>query len=299
MRGIAWVLTAGSFLYVGCAGDSSALMSVWNDASVRPVGGSYAAGGAGAGYGGGSGGAVNGGMPSTGGVASTGGAPSTGGIATGVVYVAGGVRDLASAQCTATSGGTCPVSAAYLACLQTSCADSLTRCYYSDGIAKAVGGDCRDYANCMLGCPCDGNRSGCEDKCTQAFAFSGSCSMCLLNLLTCTSTHTCPSMSTCPNATAGGGGSAMSGSSVSGQAGVNGSAGSMSASGGAGGAAGSYPIRDGGSIIVMDAGGRLDARSVDGFAPPPTSVDLAPWVNLDARLIDGRPFVPDARPILP
>ena len=219
---------------------------------------SFAKGGSGgAGYGGttfGAGGGGYGGqifvMGGSGGPAGTGGS-----VSGGAVYVPGGWRDLDTAQCMATSGGTCPVSADYTACLHSSCSGNLTKCYYSDGYAKAVGGDCRNYANCMLGCSCDAKRSTCEDSCLQNSGLSDPvCSTCLFNLWTCTSTHNCPPMTVCSTSFGGAAGS-------TGQSGAGGSTGGFPP----------IPV-DAGPIIKLDAG--LIPRDARGFeisvVGPPT-----------------------------
>jgi hypothetical protein len=272
MRGLALVLVAGTMVYAGCSGDASALMSVWNDdAGVGQSGGALASGGAlggstSAGYGGqpfakgGSGGGY-GGQPFV--LGGSGGAAGSGGIvSSGIVYVPGGTRDLATAQCTTTSGGACPVSGSYIACLRTSCASNLSECYYSDGYARAVGGVCRDYANCMLGCSCDAKRSTCEDSCLQSFGLGDSlCSTCLFNLWTCTNTHNCPPMMTCSTSIGGSGGSM-------GQAGAAGPGGAA----GVGGSGGFPPLPvDAGPRINLDAGPTYpwDARGPELFVGPP------------------------------
>lgn len=289
MRGLALVLAAGTIVYVGCSGDSSALMSVWNDdAGVSQSGGVVASGGAV----GGATGSGYGGQPfakgGSGGGYGSGGAVGAGGsVSGGVVYVPGGWRDLTTAQCMAISGGTCPVSANYTACLQSSCGANLTKCYYSDGYAKAVGGDCRDYANCMLSCPCDDGRSVCENSCLQNFGLADSlCSTCLSNLLTCTITHNCPPMTAC--STSGSGGSL-------GQAGTAGTAGST----------GSFPPIpvDAGPRINLDAGPAFprDARGFELYVVGPP-VDGGSFWFPEVGGPDGLPIPTDLsflRPELP
>jgi len=230
MRGLALVLAAGPIVYGGCSGDSSALMSVWNDdAGVVRTGGAVASGGAAGGYGGqpfvmgGSGGGYSGQAFVMGG---SGGAIGAGGsVSSVVVYVPGGTRDLATNLCTTTSGGTCPVSGDYIACLKSDCATNLSQCYYLDGHAKAVGGDCLDYANCMLGCSCGAERSACEESCVQSFAYANSvCSDCFSNLWLCSISHYCPQKTLCPTSVDGFGGSM-------GQAGAAGSGGAAGVGG--------------------------------------------------------------------
>jgi hypothetical protein len=84
-----------------------------HDAGVVRTGGVVAGGDAADGYGGqpfvmgGSGGAIG----------------SGGSVSSGIVDVPGGTRDLATNLCTTTSGGTCPVSGDYIACLKSDCRD--------------------------------------------------------------------------------------------------------------------------------------------------------------------------------
>jgi hypothetical protein len=167
MRLLALILA--SLAVVGCAGDSSALMSVWNDSGIGgsqpPVGGTGGAGGAGGGD--------------------------------GTVVVAGGVRDLATVQCISTSGGACTFSGAYLTCIKGNCASDLNTCYSRPGTSGA-GGVCLEYANCQLKCPCNENKSTCEDDCVQKYALVNNCwGACLSNLLACASAHNCPQTQTC------------------------------------------------------------------------------------------------------
>jgi len=130
MRLLALLFVTGSFALVGCSGDSSALMSVWNDSGAGGAGGKPMTGGVGGQ------GAVNGG--SGGGVTIPLGG-SGGSVVSGTIRVTGGTRDLASAQCLSTSGGACPVSGSYLTCLEGNCPTNLTDCYYSDGSPKPRG----------------------------------------------------------------------------------------------------------------------------------------------------------------
>lgn len=293
MRGLALVLAAGTIAYVGCSGDTSALMSVWNDdAGVGPAGGAVASGGAvggntGGGYGGqpfakgGSGGGY-GGQPFV--MGGSGGSDGSGGsVSGGAVSVPGGTRDLATAQCTTTSGGTCPVSGDYIACLRSSCGANLSECYYSDGYAKAVGGDCRDYANCMLHCSCDAGRSACEDSCLQNLGLTDSvCSTCLFNLWTCTSMHNCPPMAMCSTSGYGSAGS-MGQAGAAGTAGVGGSTGGFSPT----------PV-DAGPIIKLDAGPTYprDARGFElNVVGPP--VDGGAFWFPEVGRPDGLPIPTD------
>jgi hypothetical protein len=303
MRGLALILAAGTMVYAGCSGDASALMSVWNDdAGVGQSGGALASGGvAGAGYGGqtfakgGSGGGY-GGQPFV--LGGSGGAAGSGGIASsGIVYVPGGTRDLATAQCTTTSGGACPVSGSYIACLRTSCASNLSACYYSDGYAKAVGGDCRDYANCMLGCSCDAKRSTCEDSCLQSFGLGDSlCSTCLFNLWSCTSTHNCPPMTACSTSNGSGGSMGQAGAAgPGGVAGVGGSTGGLPP----------FPV-DAGPRINLDAGLTYpwDVRGFEVYVVGPPVDGGSFWFpdvgRPDGRFLDlGVVQRPDAFLLLP
>jgi hypothetical protein len=173
-------------------------MSVWPDGGVGGVGGTTVAhGGSGGSPAGGSGG--SGGSP----VGGAGGSP-VGGSSGGSLAVPGGTRDLATAQCTKTTGNTCPVPGDYIGCLQSKCGSTLTSCYYSDGVSTAAGGQCKDYANCMLACPCDSKRSACEDACRQNYAMANpSCSSCLVNLAICSSTNGCALPTTCSANTTG------------------------------------------------------------------------------------------------
>ncbi len=195
MRFLAFLFVTGSLAVVGC-GDTSALMSVWNDSGAGgglPSGGDGGQGGQGLGgqvvANGGSGGSVT--LPLGG---------SGGSIVGGTVRVTGGTRDLATAQCTSTSGGACPVSGSYLACLEGNCPTNLAKCYYSDGISKAAGGDCQSYATCMLSCPCDAGKSACEDACLS-YATSDPCATCFLNLYACVSRFNCPPQTACSSST--------------------------------------------------------------------------------------------------
>lgn len=121
-----------------------------------------------------------------------------GSLVTGTLAVPGGTRDLATAQCTTTSGGSCAAPADYLGCLKSACAINLTTCYVSDGVATAVGGACRKYANCMLACPCNGGKPSCENTCMSDYWLTDpSCSSCLLSLGICGSSNGCILPTTC------------------------------------------------------------------------------------------------------
>jgi hypothetical protein len=169
MRFLAFLFVTGLLAAVGCAGDSSSVMSVWNDSGVGGNAGQPPAGGAGGG----------------------------GGDGSGTIIVAGGVRDLATAQCISTSGGGCLFSADDLACIKGNCAQELSACYSQPGIStSAAGGACLDFANCLLKCPCDRSQSTCETGC-QKYAYTNTCGMCIVSLGTCASTHNCPQTQTC------------------------------------------------------------------------------------------------------
>lgn len=201
MRLVGLLLVMGSFAFFGCAGDSSVVMSVFDDSGAGgdqpPIGGAGGEGGQSVSHQGGTGGSV-----ATGGVA--GGSAGSGSS----ISVTGGTRDLATTQCTAASGGTCPVPGSYLTCIKTSCGASLAECYTSDGISRAVGGQCMSYANCMLACPCDAGRSKCEGNCQQNFAtYDPDCSSCLLGLLTCSSKFGCTFPTSCAASISGSSGS--------------------------------------------------------------------------------------------
>src|SRR5450759_935407 len=164
MRFLTSLTVFGLLAISACSGESSSVMSTWND------------GGAG-GAAGGQGGQID---PSSGGAGgSAGGSPGGGSI-----VVPGGTRDLQTTQCTSTSGGTCAVPGSYLACLEGSCGAKLTACYYSDGVSRAAGGVCQRYANCMLASPCNSSRTNCENSCMQNYASPNpDCSACLRNLM--------------------------------------------------------------------------------------------------------------------
>jgi hypothetical protein len=289
MRGLALVLAAGTIAYVGCSGDTSALMSVWNnDAGVVRTGGVVASGGAvggatGAGYGGqsfakgGSGGYGYGGQPfvmggsggaATGGNWGVGGAVGASGGASGVVYVNGGVRDLATGLCIGASGGSCAVSKSYLTCLDTSCVGERNRCY-----DIPTGGPCQDYVNCMLQSPCDTQKDTYESKCLQAYgAGELSCWNCLVSLNSCAASS-CPPINECP-------------SSAGGAAGVGGAAGST-------GGFPSTPV-DAGPIIKLDAGPTYprDARGFELYVVGPP-VDGGSFWFPEVGRPDGLPIPTD------
>jgi hypothetical protein len=168
-------------LLAACSGDSSTVMSIFDDASA----------GGGTGHGsGGSGGAATSGQGGSGGggVTIPVGSGGSGGSVSGLVSVRGGTRDVATAQCTTTSnGGGCPADPAFLQCLKGPCGGKLADCYQSGSA-----GLCADYAACMLTCPCEKGRSTCESDCLQnKAATSETCGPCLVNFLACWSTNGC------------------------------------------------------------------------------------------------------------
>jgi hypothetical protein len=167
MRLLAFLFVTGSLAFVGCAGDSSSLMSVWNDSGV------------------------GGGQPPAGGAGGAGGEGGAGGD--GTMVVPGGERDLATAQCISTTGGGCLFSSSDLACIKGNCAQQLSACYSQPGgSTSAPGGECLAYANCMLACSCDRNQLPCESNCQQKYFLMNNCGMCIVKLGTCTSTFNCP-----------------------------------------------------------------------------------------------------------
>jgi hypothetical protein len=182
MRLLASFLVIGFLTFPGCGGDTSVLMSVWNDSGVGGVMGHGGAGGSG------------GALPSGGGAGGTtiiGNGGSGGNIANTTVAVEGGARDLVTALCVRTI---CPD----LPCLRENCSSSITECYYSDGISSAAGGKCQNYANCMLKCPCNTARKKCEDTCLQNHvAMDPDCSTCMWTLTVCTTQKGCMPPSTC------------------------------------------------------------------------------------------------------
>ena len=197
MRLVGLLFVMGSFAFVGCAGDSSVLMSVWDDGGAGGMGDQSPTGG-----GGGAGGKS---------VSSQGGAAGASAGGASSISVPGGTRDLSTTQCTTASSGTCPVPASYLSCIKTNCGASITECYASDGISRAVAGDCMSYANCMLACPCDAGRSKCESNCQQNYAtYDPDCSSCLIRLLTCTSKFGCTFPTSCSARVSGSAGSSGS-----------------------------------------------------------------------------------------
>jgi len=186
MRLLASFLALALACVLGCAGDSSSVMSVWNDGGP---------GGSAAGQGGS--------------IVGSGG--TGGGVGSGTLAVEGGIRDLATTQCTVTSGATCPWPAETLTCIKSQCSAELTKCYYSDGVSAAAGGTCQDYANCMLKCPCTAARGTCEDSCRESVAAGeAGCNMCLFDLFNCATDHGCPPPTTCTVSSGGAGGGSTS-----------------------------------------------------------------------------------------
>ena len=184
MRFLASILVTG--LLVGCSGDSSSLMSVWNDGSAANSPGA-------------------GGTPLTGGTGGTGGSSTIaqggagGQVAAGTIIVTGGIRDVATAQCISTSGGACPLSSSDLACLKSNCGASLTTCYSASGTAgSASGGKCLKYAECMLGCPCNAGKSTCESNCfSNDVTAIPDCFSCIIDLGSCAGKFSCPMTTPC------------------------------------------------------------------------------------------------------
>jgi len=175
MRFLASILVTGWLVLVGCSGDSSSIMSVWNDSGVVNSPGT----------GGASGGST---------IAQGGSGGSGGQIGTGTTGVPGGIRDVATAQCI--SGGSCPLSSADLSCIKGNCGESLTTCYNVSGASG--GGACVNYANCLLQCPCDGGKSKCEGDCFQNHVTSDfNCLYCISELATCASKFSCPMTTPC------------------------------------------------------------------------------------------------------
>lgn len=267
MRRLPLVLAVASALGVGCSGDSSSLISVWSDAgATAPTGGVVASGGAGASIGGASGGQIalgrgggNGGVAtypvvSTGGIAGQGGAPSS------VFPVPGGLRDVATGQCVAASGGGCYVPSDQLTCPKTTCGSDLGQCYSTNSTGQVIGGVCRAYADCLRTSPCDASQDAYEMACLQNYGIgSTACLSCLVKLAACMSSQ-CPTTSTI--CTSGG-------------------------SAGAGGSSGYWPTDASVLPYPADAGPAfsLDARIADVrvISPP----DVAVWR-------DTRPLRPDA-----
>jgi hypothetical protein len=157
MRFLAFLSVLGSLAFVGCAGDTSVRMSVWNDGGVGGAGGQQMTGG------------------------------SSGSVSS--ISVTGGTRDLATTRCIT---GTCPVPSSSLSCLKANCAADIATCYTSDGVSKAASGFCMAYANCMLACPCNANSSKCESDCLQNEA-STDCLTKLNNLYNCSNNSGCTS----------------------------------------------------------------------------------------------------------
>jgi hypothetical protein len=169
MRFLAFLSVLGSFAFIGCAGDTSVRMSVWDDSGVSAVGGTSGAGGAGG---------VSG-QPMTGG--------SSGSVSS--IIVTGGTRDLATTRCIT---GTCPFPSSSLSCLKANCAADIATCYTSDGVSRAASGFCMAYANCMLACPCNASSSKCESDCLLNEASTApDCLTKLNNLYNCSNNSGC------------------------------------------------------------------------------------------------------------
>jgi hypothetical protein len=220
-------------------------MSVWSSGGANGFGGMSVGGSSGHGLGG---------QVSWGGGGWVGGdGGSTGTTSGGSVNVQGGVRDRDTAQCIATSGGACPVSADYLSCLKGNCGGNLALCYQFSGATSGASGPCADYATCMLTCSCDGSRSACENQCLQSYILGDyTCASCLGGVSTCASIFGCQLTETCT-----GGGYAGSTGGYYGNDGAGGAAGSPAHWGGAGGAvAWPYPVDAAPPIRILppDAG---------------------------------------------
>ncbi|MBN2573920.1 MAG: hypothetical protein JXP73_05085 [Deltaproteobacteria bacterium] len=162
-----------------CDGDSSVLMSVWNDAGPGDV--APGPGGAAGGQGGNA-------VPAAGGA----GGGAGGASGAGSIVVPGGARDLTTAMCISSTGGTCVAPAGFASCLQANCNAKLVACYYSDGVSSAAGGVCQAYANCMLASPCDANGTNYQNDCALNYASNNfACATCLASLVSCSTTYGC------------------------------------------------------------------------------------------------------------
>jgi len=176
MRALSSILVSifvlGWLVLAGCSGDSSSIMSVWNDSGVvNPPGTGGASGGSTSAQGG-----------------------SGGQIGTGTTSVPGGVRDVATAQCI--SGGSCSIASADLSCIKNYCGASLTTCYNAS--ATSGSGACAQYAHCLLKCPCGAGKSTCEGDCLQNHVTADfSCLYCLSELATCANQFSCPMTTPC------------------------------------------------------------------------------------------------------
>jgi hypothetical protein len=228
MRVFLVLLLAGSAASSGCGGDASALMSVLNTGGAMSAaggagggnqpggggkGGNAAGAGGAAGYAPGTGGSAGspqgvggqaggpGGFVGTGGQTGSGGMPGLG----GTVSVPGGVRDRQTAQCTQVSGaGTCPVSDKYLACLHGTCSAPLEDCYSVNMTTGQTSGPCSSYATCMMACPCNKERTVCEDKCLQEYVVTDyECAQKANSLLSCLSLYGCQNVAICAGGTGG------------------------------------------------------------------------------------------------
>jgi hypothetical protein len=287
----------GSVAFAACAGETSSLMSVWNDSGVGGQAGAMSSGGT-AGY------PIGG---NTGGTAgySTGGASGMfggDGGSLGTIAVVGGVRDLATGQCTTVSGGACMTPSSSITCAHDHCEATLRDCYYPTTTTGSFTGQCAAYGNCLLGCPCDGRKATCENGCLQNYASpNADCSTCLLNLGVCMGLFGCSLTADCPVSSSGGvaGSVGPIAGSSGGQAGRRGEAGGGGgAVGGAiGGAAGGLG-GSGGSIVIVTP----DAAPIVQDAG--SGVDLLPDVRFAIdrpRVVDTGSIVIslDARPALP
>lgn len=301
MRLATSLFLVGSVAFAACAGETSSLMSVWNDSGVGGQAGATPTGGA-AGHR--TGGTTGGNVGGTAGF-NTGGASGMSGGAggnLGTIAVVGGVRDLATGQCTAVSGGACMTAPSSITCAHDHCETTLRDCYYPTTTTGSFTGQCAAYGNCLLGCPCDGRKAACENGCLQNYASPNpDCSTCLLNLGVCMGLFGCSLTADCPVTSSGGvaGSVGPIAGSSGGQAGRRSEAGGGGgAVGGAiGGAAGGFGGAGGAIVIVTP-----DASPIIQDAGP--GVDLLPDVRYPIdrlRTVDTGSIVIslDARPVLP
>jgi hypothetical protein len=286
MRPAISLFLVGSLAFAACAGETSSLMSVYNDSGVGGQG--MASGGAAGHPTGGNGGGTWGTLFNTGGTAGTfyggaggamggrGGAIGGQGGSAGPISVPGGARDPDTGRCIATTGSACPTSPDSIACAHGHCEGTLLECFTPTGAGSFVG-QCANYGNCMFACPCDSRKTACENACLQNYASADpDCSTCLLNLGFCMGLFGCSLTEDCTTGTSGGSaGSAGPVGPVAGQAGNFGAGGAIG--GAIGGAAGGLGGVGGTRIVLPDAG--------------PVPADAGPaGVTVDARaMIDARP----------
>jgi hypothetical protein len=174
-------------LLASCSGDSSSVMSSWDDETGGALGGG--AGGSMGGRGGSAAGGQGGlaGQGGSGGVATT--TIPTGGAA-GNITVPGGARDAVTAQCISTSsGGGCPIDSTSLQCWKGPCGAAVSACF------KGTSGPCADYAACLFNCPCNAGRSNCEFAClSDKGTGDEKCTPFLNDLGVCLSANSCVKM---------------------------------------------------------------------------------------------------------